>query len=157
MISAGLYNKLINAPSIQALLPHDAASPTSSLARRAVHFVRAPKLPITPYIVIHIVNAPPASGTLDGVTEQILGEIQFDCVADDQKENGNAALIANQLSIAVRELLKNFSGTLSDGTALSVCDVVAHFADGYEEGGTSFLFRWVLRLEAFYTEGPNTF
>jgi hypothetical protein len=157
MIKSGIYTKLINAPSIQALLPSDTSSPPNSLASQCVHFTRAPKKPLTPYIVVHLPDVPPAEATLDGVTEQILGMIQFDCYADDDKSNGNGALVANQLSIAVRDLLKNFSGTLSDGTVISFCDVLAHFDDGYEEGGTSFLFRWVLRLQAFYTEGPNTF
>ncbi len=108
-----------------------------------------------PYIVVHLINVPPADASLDGVVTNLIdGEFQFDSYADDAS---NGALTARQLNRAVRELLQDFDGTLSDGTVIRFYDVSADFDDNYEVGGTSFLFRSVLRLKAFYTEGPNTF
>lgn len=147
MIQSGLYEQLINAPSITALL-------TSGQAANSVHFVRAPKDPPTPFIVLHLPNVPPAEATFDGSSELIEGFVQFDCyAADDTSGLGGGALNARQLNRAVRDLFKNFSGTLPDGTTISFTDVLADFDDNYELGGENFLFRSVLRLKAFYTEG----
>jgi hypothetical protein len=152
MIQAGLYRALTTAPTIQALMPKDSSG--QSLAKECVHFVRAPKLPRMPYVVVHLINVPPADASLDGVVTNLIdGEFQFDSVADDAN---NGALTARQLNRAVRELLQDFDGTLSDGTVIRFYDVSADFDDNYEVGGTSYIFRSVLRLKAFYTEGPNS-
>lgn len=143
MIQSGLYNLLINAPSITALL-------TSGQAGNSVHFVRAPKQPITPFIVIHLPSVPPAEATMDGSSQLIEGLIQFDCY--DKDENG--AEDARQLCRAIMNLLSSFGGTLNDGTTIQFTDVIANFDDNYEVGGEDFLFRSVVRLRAFYTEGP---
>jgi len=152
VIQSGIYVMLIGASSIQGLLPSD-SNTGASLAKDCVHFVRAPKEPRTPYIIVHLPNVPPAESSLDGVSDLIDGEFQFDSYASEQ----NGALTARQLSRAVRDLFKNFSGTLSDGTTIAFYEVTADFDDNYEVGGTSYLFRSVLRLKAFYTEGPNSF
>lgn len=143
MIQSGLYNLLINAPSITALL-------TSGQAGNSVHFVRAPKQPITPFIIIHLPSVPPAEATMDGSSQLIEGLIQFDCY--DKDENG--AEDARQLCRAIMNLLSSFGGTLNDGTTIQFTDVIANFDDNYEVGGEDFLFRSVVRLRAFYTEGP---
>lgn len=146
MIQSGLYEYLINAPSITALL-------TSGQAGNSVHFVRAPKTPLTPFIVIHLPSVPPAEATFDGSSQLIEGFIQFDSyAADDTTGLGGGALNARKLSQTVRDLFKNFSSTLPDGTSISFTDVIADFDDGYEAGAENFLFRCVLRLKAFYTE-----
>lgn len=162
MIQEGLYNMLVNASAIQALLP-SSGSPAVSQAYKCVHFVRAPKEPLTPFIIVHLPDVPPAEATLaDGVSSLIEAMIQFDSYAPEK----NGALLARQLSRAIRDLCVGNDttpspynpgpGTLSDGTTISFCEVLADFDDNYEVGGTSFLFRSVLRLKAFYTEGPNT-
>jgi Protein of unknown function (DUF3168) len=148
MIQSGLYAMLVAAPSIQALLPVD-SNTGASLAKNCIHFVRAPKEPQTPFIVIHMVNLPPAASSLDGVSELIEGEFQFDCYASD---DGNGALVARQLAQAVRLLLENYSGTLPDGTTIAFYEVTSDFDDNYETGGQGYLFRSVLRLQAFYSE-----
>src|SRR5579863_2305446 len=149
MIQAGLYTALINAPSIQALMPKDSSG--ASLGKDCVHFVRAPKQPKLPCVVVHMINVPPADASLDGVVTNLIdGEFQFDSYAD---EASNGALAARQLNRAVRELLQDFDGTFTDGTVIRFYDVSSDFDDNYEEGGTGFLFRSVLRLKAFYTEG----
>jgi hypothetical protein len=148
MIQEGLYAKVTQAPSVQALLPTDPANGGASLAYQAVHFGRAPQQPARPFIVVHLVNAPPAEASLDGVSELIDGDIQFDSYADD-------ALTARQVSRAVRDLFKNFAGSLSDGTFIQFVDVTADFDDTYQVGGVGYLFRSVIRLKALYTEGPN--
>lgn len=170
MIQSGLFNLLATSPSIQALLPQDkSASPAIALAYKCIHFGRAPKQPtqtpatpgalinLIPYIVIHLPDTLPAEETLEGVTVQRDGEIQFDTYANDV----NGAQTARQLAEAIRQVVlpdgSYFSGTLSDGTVISFYSVVAGLDDNYEVGGIGFLFRSVLKVKAFYTEGPNTF
>lgn len=137
-VSEGLYVLLTQATAaVQALL---AAPATDSL-----YFSLAAKQAPRPYVVLHIVDAPPAAATLDGSSALIDGEFQFDSCADDQPT-------ARQLSQAVRDALKELSGTLSDGTTIQFYEVSQDFDAGYDLGGDGYIYRSVLRLRAFYTE-----
>jgi len=135
MILSGLYNLLLADPGVSAII-----------AAKGVYFTLAAEQAARPFVVIHIVSAPPAETSLDGVSELISGRFQFDCYADDQ-------LSARKLSRAVRDLLKNYSGGLSDGTAIQFTAVNLDMDDPYEVGGQGFVFRSLLDLSAFYTEG----
>ena len=141
MIFNGLYAKLINEPTVAALL----STPPSA----AVHYSLAPKdgAGQRPYVVIHVLNAPPAEATLDGSSDLVEGELQFDCYADDQ-------ISARKLSRAVRDVLKNYQDSLPDNTVISSCEVTMDLDDPYEVGGGGYLFRSLFRLRAFYTEAP---
>lgn len=135
MIVSGLFDLLVNDPTIGPLL-----APGGS-----VYFALAAKEAQRPYIVLHIVGAPPAAVTLDGTSPQIEGRLQFDSYADD-------LVTARKLSKAVRALLADYSGLLSDGTVLQTLEVVTDFDDAFEIGGVGYLFRVVLDLRIFYTE-----
>lgn len=140
MIFNGIYAKLTTEPTVIALL--------SSPPTAAVHYSLAPKdgAGQRPYVVVHILNAPPAEATLDGSSELVDGELQFDSYADDQ-------ISARKLSRAIRDVLKNYQGSLPDGTLITFCEVPMDMDDPYEVGGGGYLFRSVVRLRAFYTEG----
>lgn len=144
MIKGGLYNYLINAPSITSLL-------TPGQAGNSIHFSSAPKQPLTPFIVIHLPSVPPAEQTLDSASALIEGLIQFDVFASDI---ANGAQSASQLVRALKNLFVGLNTTFNDGTTIQFVEVVIDADDGYEEGGQSFLFRSYIRFKAFYTEGP---
>jgi hypothetical protein len=143
MIDSGLYVMLTTAPSLVALLVANQNVPP---ATERVFFSLAKKQAARPYIVLHILNAPPAETSLDGSSQLIGGEFQFDSYADDQ-------LTARKVSRAVRDVLKDYSGPLSDGTIIQFTQIVMDFDDPYEEGGVGYMFRSVLRMKGFYTEG----
>jgi hypothetical protein len=134
----GLYALLAATPSITSLL--NSANPPS------IYLSLAQKGTPAPFLVIHLVDGPPAGATLDGVSSMIEGVFQFDSYANDQ-------LTARKLSQAVRDELKNFQGNpLSDGTVIQFVDVLTDMDDPYEIGGQGYVFRSVLRLQAFYNE-----
>lgn len=140
-ILQGLYEALLAAPAVTALL----APAQPNTAFTGVYFSKAAKGAPTPYVVLHVVDGLPAEASLDGVSELIDGEIQFDSYADDLPP-------ARKLSHAVRDLLKNFGGILPDGTTIQFVDVTMDMDDPFEIGGQGYVDRSVLRLKAFYTE-----
>lgn len=144
MLLTGLYKKLATdsaAASVQKALSNPAA--------KSVFMTVAPKGAARPYLVINVVSAPPASGTLDGITALKDGEIQFDSYGDTPQD-------ANTLSNAVRDfLMLTFNqGQLPDGTNIQFVDVTMDQDEPYEQGGSGYLYRHLLRLHAFYTEAP---
>lgn len=141
MILKGLYQQLIGASSVASALATPAAS--------SVFMNVLPKTPPRPSLVLNRVGTPPAGETLDGISDLIDGEIQFDSYADDP----NAAV---KLSHAVRDyLVKSFNaGELPDGTTIQFVAVTMDHDEPYEMGGVGYLFRALLRLQAFYTEAP---
>jgi hypothetical protein len=142
MLATGLYQQLGATPAVTALL----GKPTQEQgAGNAIYFTSAPKQPPATFLVIHRINTPPAGQTLNGVSDLIDGEIQFDSYSGD-------AITAQKLSRTVRDALKNFGGALPDGTTIQFVEVTADMDAGYEQGGTGYLFRSILRLHAFYTE-----
>ena len=127
-----------------------AASVTSKLGTpvaNAIQIVLAIKQAPRPFLVLNRVSAPPAGQTLDGISSLIEGEIQFDSYADTPQA-------ASALSAAVRDyLMKTFNaGQLPDGTDIQFVEVVADHDEGYEQGGSGYLYRALLRLQAHYTE-----
>lgn len=141
MILGGLYAQIKATPAVVSLLaPEQAQTPYSG-----IYFSRAAKGAPMPYVVLHVVSAPPAESSTDGVSELIEAELQFDSYADN-------AVDASTLSHAVRDLFKNFAGVLPDGTSIQFTDVLMDVEDPYEEGGTGYVERSLLRLKAFYTE-----
>jgi hypothetical protein len=98
-----------------------------------------------PYVVLHLVDVPPAAHSQDGPSGLQNGEIQFDSYAAD-------APTARALSQSVRDTLKNFSGALSEGTQIEFYEVTMDSDEGYEQGGSGYVFKSLLRLRAFFTE-----
>jgi hypothetical protein len=145
-VAGGLYNFLTLSPAaaaVQAQLP--SLPKINNVAQFPVYFSRADKQPPASYIVIHTVDAPPASHSMDGPSALSEGEFQFDSCAPDQPT-------AQALSLAVKEALQNFSGALSDGTTIQFYEVTMDADEPYEVGGGGYVFRRLLRLKAFYTE-----
>jgi hypothetical protein len=141
MLLQGLYGLLAKTVAVTSLL----GKPTGQDGP-PIYFGEAPKQPVVPFLVIHRITTLPAGETLDGVSDLIDGEIQFDSRAADQPA-------AQKLSRAVRDTLKNYGGALPDNTTIQFTEVAADFDDGFELGGQGYLFRCILRLKAFYTEG----
>lgn len=142
MILTGLYEQLLASPAVTAIL---APTPSTNPQATGVYFSLAAKLAPRPYIVIHIVHAPPAAGTLDLTTALIDARLQFDSYADD-------AITARKLSRAVRDLFKDFSGALPDGTTISFTELNTDMDDQFEVGGEGYLYRSLIDMSAFYTE-----
>jgi hypothetical protein len=140
MLLPGLYSQLTTAAAaVQKAL--------GSPADRSVFISFAIKNAPRPFLVLNLVDAPPAGATHDGISELIEGEIQFDSYADTPQA-------ARALSRSVRDfLMKTFNaGALPDGTTIQFVDVTMDHDEPFEEGGTGYLYRSLLRLKAFFTE-----
>lgn len=142
----GLAKQIAATPAITSLLA-PAGSPRPSAADNGIFISLALKQAQRPYLVLHTVSAPPAAGTLDGITALVDGEIQLDSYGDDP-------VSARQLSTALKKTFANFSGALPDGTTVQFTDVTMDVDEPYEQGGGGYLYRSLLRLRAFYTEAP---
>lgn len=146
MLLKGLYQQLLESPAVAALL----AAP----ANGSIAIVAATKQQsaLSAYLVMNLVGAPPAATTLDGISDLIEGEIQFDSYASSL---GMAdPVTARNLSNAVRDyLLKTLvSGALPDGSTISFVDVTMDHDEAYEQGSSGYVARTLLRVKAFYTE-----
>lgn len=145
-VCGGLFNFLTQnggASGVQGLLAP--LPPSGATPQYSVYFSLAAKQAPRPFIVLHLTETLPAGETLDGVSDTMDGEFQFDSYADDQ-------ITARRLSQAVRDSLKNLAITLADGTAIQFYSVALDADDPYELGGGGYVFRSVLRLRAFYSE-----
>jgi hypothetical protein len=145
-VSSGLYNFLTQNPAaagVQELLSSLAS--IDNAPQFPVYFSRADKQPPNNYLVIHIVDAPPAAHSQAGPSALSDGEFQFDSCAPD-------APTAQALSLAVKQALEDLSMALSDGTTFQTYMITWDADEGYEEGGTGYVFKHTLRLRAFYTE-----
>ena len=140
-IKGGLYAQLLATPAVTAIL----AAPQPDTPYTGIYFSVAAKGAPAPYVVMHVSEAPPAEASLDGQSELIDGEIQFDSYAAD-------GVTARKLSRAIRDALKNFSGALPDGTTIQFVAVTMDLDDPFEIGGQGYVERSVLRLKALYTE-----
>lgn len=145
-VAGGLYNFLTLNPAaaaVQALL-----SPLPKIGgvpQFPVYPVRADKQAPANYIVYHIIDAPPAAHSQDGPSGLSDGEFQFDSCAPD-------AQTAQALALAVKRALQGYSGALSDGSTIQFYEVTWDADEGYEQGGSGYVFKHTLRLKAFYTE-----
>ena len=88
-----------------------ALAPAASNFGSSVFAVVAIKGAVRPYVVVNLVDGPPAGSTLDGVSELIDGELQFTTFADDP-------IVGRTTGRLVRDSLKNYSGALPDGTTI---------------------------------------
>ena len=139
-VTVGIANALTQNPTVQALLAKG-----SGYSGYAVYFSLAAKGQQGSYLVLHGLDLPPAAHSMDGPSSLSDGEFQFDSYGKDQPT-------ARQLSQAVRDALKNYSGVLVDGTSIQFYRVSLDIDDPYEIGGQGYIYRSVLRLESFFTE-----
>ncbi len=145
-VIGGLFNYLTQSSAcaaLQALLP--GLSPIDGVPQYPVYKTRAPKQPPASFLVIHVVDVPPAAHSMDGPSSLKNGEFQFDSFGPDEET-------ARLLSQTVLSVLEDFVGTLNDGTVIQFYEVSLDADDGYELGAQGYVFRAVLRLRAFYTE-----
>lgn len=145
-----LSKRILATPAIASLLAPAGVTrpPAGNPGDTGVFISLAIKQALRPYLVLHLTSGPPASGTLDGITDLIDGEIQFDSYGDDP-------ISAKQLSTAVKSAFANFAGQLSDGTTIQFTDVTMDVDEPYEQGGGGYIYRSLLRLQAFYTQGNS--
>jgi hypothetical protein len=144
-VTLGLYNFLGFNPAAAAVQAMLASTSIDGVAQWPIYFTKADKQPPNNFLVIHIVDAPPAAHSQDGPSGLSDGEFQFDSCAPDSPT-------AQALSLALKRSLQNFSGALSDGTTIQFYKVTWDDDEGYEQGGTGYIFTHALRLRAFYTE-----
>jgi hypothetical protein len=132
--------------AVSALLSPPANSPAATIAKDgAVFFGSAGKQPPARFVVINLPKATPAATTLSGSSALIDGEIQFDSY-------GETELASHELSRAVKETFLDWGGTLSDDTTIQFIEVTADHDAGYEVGAEGYVYRMMLRMQAFYTE-----
>lgn len=148
MLLQGLYRELISssAGAVTSILAVPAAGSI------AINAATKQQSALSCYLVLNLVGAPPAETTLDGISDLIEGEIQFDSYAS--MSGAADPITARKLSNAVRDyFLKTLvSGALPDGTTISFVAVTMDHDEPYELGGSGFSARCLLRLKAFYTE-----
>lgn len=135
----GLYQQLQTATAVTSLL--------GAQAKQAIFDGAAAKQPPNRFVVINALNAPPAAQTLDGVSDLIDGEIQFDAYAENQQT-------AQKLGRAVRDFFKGWGGPLPDGTTIQFTEITIDRNAGFEQGAAGYTYRRLLRMKAMYTEAP---
>jgi hypothetical protein len=145
-VCGGLFNYLTQSQAPAAQAVQKLLAPLQGANQFSVYLSSAGKQAPAPYVVLHLLDGPPAEHTQDGPSGLQDGRFQFDSYGPDQPT-------ARKLSQAVRDALKSFSGALNDGTTIQFYEVAMDTDEGYEIGGTTgYLFKAVLQLRAFYTE-----
>jgi len=139
MFDQGILQLIASAPSVQALIPNDAAG------NPEVYWVLAPKGAILPYIVLSIVATSDVY-TTGGATGTRAALVQVDCFSTTHY--GSRAI-----SLAVRQLLESYRGNLPDVNATAVTAVFTDkdWTMPYEEGSSKgFVFRSLLQFRVWY-------
>jgi hypothetical protein len=146
MLLQGIYKQLLQSAAVSALL----ASPAAGSI--AINAATKQQSALSSYLVLNLVSGLPAETTLDGISDLIDGEFQFDSYAS--KSGMPDPQTARNLSNAVRDyLLKTFvSGALPDGSTIQFVAVPMDHDEPYELGGSGYSARTLLRVKAFYTE-----
>jgi len=144
VIYQGLYQMLAANAAVTGQLP----VPEPPNSGFAIYFGAAGKTPGQRFVVINVLNAPPAATTLDGSSALKAGELQLDSYAENQ-------IAARKLSDAVRDTFKDYGGVLGDGTTIQFTEVTVDRDAGYEVGGTGYVYRTMVRMTAMYTEAQQ--
>jgi hypothetical protein len=140
-----LAKQLAATPSIAQLL---GTRPAQNPADTGIFISLAVKQAQRPFLVMHLLAAPPAAESLDGITALVDGEIQFDSYGDDP-------VIARKLSQTLKALLGGSSFALGDGAVVQFTAVTMDADEPYELGGGGYIYRSLLRLQTFYTEAGS--
>lgn len=113
---------------------------------------RLPEVPTLPAVVYQVVVTADDAYSFQGANPFRRKRFQFDAYAQKYQD-------AVKASMAVREVLKSYSGTLSDedSTLVNGCIVVGEMDFPYEPGGgtTGFVHRRVLEVDVFHTESES--
>ena len=124
MIEKGLYE----------LLTQDTG--VSALVGSKVFHILAPKGTAIPFVVISRV-ATEDCYDMAGTAGLRSALFQFDCYGSD-------FYTSRSISLAVRQLLENYRGTLGDGSKVSAVITEKDWDMPYEEGGKGFVYRALL-------------
>jgi hypothetical protein len=161
-ILPALYLQLALQTAIQQLIGPGAYAGAPANIVGAFFFGAAPKQPPARFIVINVLDGPPAATTLDLTTALKDGEFQFDSYAAPEF---GGQLVARQISETIRDLLIDLvSVALPNGVTITFTENTVDRDFGYEIGGESYVFRSLLRMRAFYNlsggalpPGPNLY
>jgi putative Ig domain-containing protein len=145
-ILPALYAQLAKQSGILALLGPGAYSGAPANVVSAFFFSAAGKQPPQRFLVITLLDGRPVATTLDLTTALRDGQFQFDSYAENQ-------LVARAISQTVRDLLIDLvNATLPNGTVITFTENTLDRDMGYEQGGTGYVWRSLLRLSGLYTE-----
>ena len=141
-VEKGLFQLVTSSPTIQTAVGTDANGTTRAF------WSLAPQNTPMPFLVLDRVSTTDTY-TMAGNTGLREGIFQITAYADT---NSGAYYKARGIANQVRELLKNFKGTLPDTDATVVQAVLTYrdFDDKFSEGGTSFTFVSCLQFKVFY-------
>lgn len=137
MVENGIYQLLRDDSGLQDVID------------KRIYGGRLPKDAAYPAVVFQVPFAGDPAYSFQGANRFRVKRFQFDSYAEKYTD-------AVKASDAVREVLKSFSGTLSDqdSTLVNGCIVVGEMDFPYEPGGgsTGFVHRRMLEVEVQYTE-----
>jgi hypothetical protein len=149
-ILSALYAQLSAQSGIVQLVGPGAYLGAPSQVVGAFFFGAAGKQPPQRFIVISLLDGPPAATTLDKTTALKDGEFQFDSYAESQ-------VVARQISETMRDLLIDLvQVALPNGMVITFTENTVDRDLGYEVGAEGYVFRSLLRLRAFYNESGGT-
>jgi hypothetical protein len=111
-----------------------------------VYWILAPKGAAVPYVVLSTVLTKD-SYAMEGVTGLREGLFQVDCYA-------TAYYPSRDIAKAVRDLLKNFIGTLpdTDSTKVEAVFIDKDWDMPYQEGAKGFVYRAMLHFRVHYID-----
>jgi len=135
MVENGLYQLLRDDDGVSALIAGRIFA--SSL----------PKVPKLPAVVYQVVVTTDDDYSFEGANRFRRKRFQFDSYAEKYDD-------ARQLSDTVRDVLKSFSGTLSDedSTLVNGCKVAGEMDLPEEPGSGTFVHRRTLEVDVWHTE-----
>jgi hypothetical protein len=123
----------------------DPSSAVGALVGTSVWFSQLPKGASFPALVIHTVANPPIVD-LDSTASLQQRRIQVDCISSIDQ------LDARSLARAVMAALRDFSGTLDDGTVVSTAILNNDIDLPYEVGAHGYAFRVALDFTLMFVE-----
>jgi hypothetical protein len=147
MIIEGLYNLIISTPAIASLVSNGASPPQFS-----VHLGSLRKGFTLPAIRLNIATTSFII-TAQSTADLEYQTIQFDCIAGGNDPNGY--INAKRLKDAVKSLLKDYAGTLADGTIIRASFLKNEIDDPLEESKGGYAFRSTLDIQFAYNN-PST-
>ena len=143
-VEKGLFELVTSNTGIQAAVGTDANGITRAF------WNLAPQNTPMPFLIFSRVSTLD-SYTMAGNTSLREGIFQIDSYADI---NSGGYYQARSIANQVRELLKNFKGTLPDTDSTVVQAVITYkdFDDKYSEGGKSFTFVTCLQFKVWFVD-----
>lgn len=133
MFESGLYQLIQNDPTLEPLVG------------QSVWFSQLPKGATFPAIVIHTISDVPDITLMETINLRPR-RMQIDCISSVDQ------LDARTFSKAVKKVLQDFAGTLSDGTGVQTTILNNDMDIPYEVGARGYAYRVVLDLTFWVVE-----